>query len=396
MMKKTFLLLLAALLLAGCNRKQISIELFNPSSADRAVEMVEVLADSLGFTAEMVGEYALYDEAGKPVPYQVMYYGAELPQSIVFQAALPAQKKVAYTLKKGTPAVAEKKVFARFVPERKDDFAWENDYAAYRMYGPALAPENPSNGIDLWLKCTDELVVDSFYYREHELHLPYHVNYGKGLDCYKVAHTPGCGGVFPIISGVPQIGNQYDEWQLIEDGPLRVVFQLLYKEYPTQYGPLIGVYTVTVDAGVMLCKATLAFSDDHMLEQAMEADSAAIALGAGIILHEKTASDSIPVDMQMQYSDEHGWIAIAENAVADAGDAQGRNYVAVLMPGAKSHEQTADMLYVQKDYKLGMVEQYYFGGGWSEWKFPTDADWFEAVAQAAEQVHMPAIVKVEK
>lgn len=395
-MKKLLLILMSVIVLVGCKDSSIRMSLYNPSDTYRASEMIEVLADSLGFTKDMVGQYALYNEKGEKVPYQVMYYGAEEPQSIVFQAALPSQTQLAYVLKKGTPAEAQKKVFARFVPERKDDFAWENDYAAYRMYGPALAPENPSNGIDLWLKCTDELVVDSFYYREHELHLPYHVNYGKGLDCYKVAHTPGCGGAFPIIAGVPQIGNQYDEWQLIEDGPLRVVFQLLYKAYPTQYGELIEVYTVTVDAGQLLCKATLAYSDDHMIGTAMEADEATIALGAGIILHDKTASESIPVDMQVQYSDEHGWIAIAENAVADAGDAQGRNYVAVLMPGAKTHEQTADMLYVQKDYKLGMVEQYYFGGGWSEWKFPTDADWFAAVAQAAEQVHMPAIVKVEK
>ena len=41
------------------------------------------------------------------------------------------------------------RVFGRFVPERKDDFAWENEYAAFRMYGPALAPENPSNGVDM-------------------------------------------------------------------------------------------------------------------------------------------------------------------------------------------------------------------------------------------------------
>ena len=30
------------------------------------------------------------------------------------------------------------KVYGRYVPERKDDFAWENEYAAFRMYGPAL------------------------------------------------------------------------------------------------------------------------------------------------------------------------------------------------------------------------------------------------------------------
>lgn len=32
--------------------------------------------------------------------------------------------------------------FCRQVPERMDDFAWENDRGAFRMYGPALW-ENP-------------------------------------------------------------------------------------------------------------------------------------------------------------------------------------------------------------------------------------------------------------
>ena len=39
--------------------------------------------------------------------------------------------------------VVTPKVYGRHVPERKDDFAWENEYAAFRMYGPALKPENP-------------------------------------------------------------------------------------------------------------------------------------------------------------------------------------------------------------------------------------------------------------
>ena len=99
------------------------------------------------------------------------------------------------------------KVFGRYVPERKDDFAWENEYAAFRMYGPALKAENPSNGVDLWLKASPELVVDSFYYREHVLGLPYHINYGKGLDCYKVGHTCGAGGLVVLAEDQTWIGG---------------------------------------------------------------------------------------------------------------------------------------------------------------------------------------------
>ena len=55
------------------------------------------------------------------------------------------------------------KVYGRYVPERKDDFAWENEYAAFRLYGPALLPENPYNGVDLWSKNSPELCIDSMY-----------------------------------------------------------------------------------------------------------------------------------------------------------------------------------------------------------------------------------------
>ena len=102
---------------------------------------------------------------------------------------------------KGTPKPIVPKTFARFVPERKDDFAWENDMAAYRVYGPALADENPSNGIDLWLKKTEELVVDSFYKADLQYGKSYHDDHGQGVDCYKVDHTLGAGGVAPYVNG---------------------------------------------------------------------------------------------------------------------------------------------------------------------------------------------------
>ena len=122
------------------------------------------------------------------------------------------------------------KVYGRYVPERKDDFAWENEYAAFRMYGPALRPENPSNGVDLWLKATPELIVDSFYYREHVLGKPYHINYGKGLDCYKVGHTCGAGGLVVMVDEDPDdhiyVGGAYDRWEILEQTPQRFVFRL--------------------------------------------------------------------------------------------------------------------------------------------------------------------------
>ena len=44
----------------------------------------------------------------------------------------------------GTVALAQEEARGRFVPERRDDFAWENDRIAFRVYGPACSPVSPS------------------------------------------------------------------------------------------------------------------------------------------------------------------------------------------------------------------------------------------------------------
>ncbi len=369
-MKRLFPVLLVALLAScQCGQKQIIIS--NDSDLCRKAEMVEVCATQLGLTAENAGTFALYDAEGTAIPYQVMYYGAEAPKSIVFQASLAANEVVTYTWKEGTPAEVAPKVFARFVPERKDDFAWENDLAAYRMYGPALAPENPSNGVDLWLKCTDELIVDTFYYNEHVLNKVYHVNYGKGLDCYKVGHTLGCGGIAPYINDSLLVGNHYLTWEVIENGPLRAQFVLTYPEMTLK---------VTVDAGAQLNRGEVVYTP--------AVAEGELALAGGIFLH--SVIDSIRV------CEKNGWIAYAENAVSDAGLPEGRNYVAVVMPGAEQIVEQDNSMLAIAPYKAGETLTYYFGGGWSKWQFPTDEDWFARTAHSAKCIQTPLVVSVSK
>ena len=131
----------------------------NTLGFDRNGEMVE--ADTEGTNIDFnTKTYILKDGQGIETAYQLSGNGNS---RFIFQANVPANSSATYTLVEGTPAPVAPKTNARFVPERKDDFSWENDLAAYRMYGPALAREYPSNGVDLWLKCTEELVADKFY-----------------------------------------------------------------------------------------------------------------------------------------------------------------------------------------------------------------------------------------
>lgn len=254
------------------------------------------------------------------------------------------------------------KVYGRYVPERKDDFAWENEYAAWRMYGPALKAENPSNGVDLWLKASPELVVDSFYYREHVLGLPYHINYGKGLDCYKVGHTCGAGGLVVLANGRTWIGGPYDRWEIVEQTPEKFVFRLEYDSLLVDGHILQEAITITAEAGQLQNKAEVVLTGDY---------SGEMLVGGGIYLHDT-------VDYHLTIP-EVGYVFYEEDALSDktaaqmnydynGSTSQGRIQMSVKTPGATLTDIVDGNLIAVKPYSLGDTLTYFFGATWSEWK----------------------------
>lgn len=254
------------------------------------------------------------------------------------------------------------KVFGRFVPERKDDFAWENEYAAFRMYGPALRPENPSNGVDLWLKASPELVVDSFYYREHVLGLPYHINYGKGLDCYKVGHTCGAGGLVVLAEDQTWIGGPYDRWEILEQTPERLVFRLEYDSLLVAGHVLQETITITAEAGEPLNRA------DVVLTGAYDGE---LLVGGGIYMHDTIDHFEVYENLGTVYYEED---ALSDKTAAkmnydfNGSTSQGRIYLTVRTPEATVTDMQDGNLIAVKDYQLGDTLTYYFGATWSEWK----------------------------
>ena len=268
---------------------------------------------------------------------------------------------VALTLTACHKEAVQPKVYGRYVPERKDDFAWENEYAAFRMYGPALRPENPSTGVDLWLKSSPELVVDSFYYREHVLGLPYHINYGKGLDCYKVGHTCGCGGMVVVANDTTWIGGAYDRWEILEQTPDKFVFRLEYDSLLVAGHILHESITITAEAGQQQNKAEVVLTGDY---------SGEMLVGGGIYLHDT-------VDYYMTIP-EVGYVFYEEDALSDKTAAkmnyeyngsttQGRVQISVKTPGATLTEIRDGNLIAVRPYELGDTLTYYFGATWSEW-----------------------------
>jgi hypothetical protein len=376
-MRKAVFFIFTCLLLVSGVYGQYSIVVTNSSGYDRKGEMVEVNISSLKVPFE-TRTYVLKDKKNEEVGYQLIYKGNKKPQSLIFQAEVKANSTAVYSLSVGKPAVVKPKTFARFVPERKDDFAWENDLAGYRMYGPALANENPSNGVDFWSKCTDKLVVDQRYKDDITNKISYHIDHGQGLDFYKVAHTLGCGGIAPYTSGKLWVGNHFSSYKVIESGPLRSVFTLVYDS--VKVGKMIykEVLTITTNAGSILNKGVVKFTGpDRKLE-----------LAAGIALHDGKGI--------WKHNIANGTSGYAEEAVSDANVPSGRNYVGVYIP-AKVNKVIKDPenALILASYKVGESFTYYFGGGWSKWKFPTDTDWFKALNRFSDTKRNPLKVTVK-
>ena len=258
--------------------------------------------------------------------------------------------------------IVQPKVYGRYVPERKDDFAWENEYAAFRMYGPALRPENPSNGVDLWLKASPELVVDSFYYREHVLGLPYHINYGKGLDCYKVGHTCGAGGLVVLANDQTWIGGAYDRWEILEQTPDKFVFRLEYDSLFVDGQVLHESITITAEAGEPLNKAEVVLTGTYDGE---------LLVGGGIYMHDTIDHFEVYEDLGTVFYEED---ALSDKTAAqmnydyNGSTSQGRIYLTVRTPEATVTDIQDGNLIAVKDYQMGDTLTYFFGATWSEWR----------------------------
>ena len=154
--------------------------------------------------------FVVFDEAGKEIPSQLLFMGEKSPVKLIFQATVEGKSKAVYEIRIGKPSAYQQKTFGRLVPERFDDYSWENDRIAFRVYATALiAKDGPSNGIDVWVKRTDKLVVDRWV-KDYKAGISsYHNDSGEGCDCYKVGRTLGAGAMAPFVNDSLWLGSNF-------------------------------------------------------------------------------------------------------------------------------------------------------------------------------------------
>ncbi|MDR1274725.1 MAG: DUF4861 domain-containing protein [Odoribacteraceae bacterium] len=369
--------LLAGLTLAGCAKKQvITITVKNTTELPREKETVEipwqeVAARYAGWTATGV---IITDAEGFELPSQVLYGGDGTPRSIIFQASAAPGATSAYMMLRGAPAEYARQVFGRFVPERYDDFAWENALVAFRVYGPALeATGEISNGIDAWVKSSRQLVLDDWYATGD-----YHRDHGHGLDCYKVGRTLGAGAMAPLVDGALVLGNNFMAYNIVDQGPLRLSFELTYAPYAVGGSVVTERRLITLDAN----------SRFNRVEERYE-NAAAMDVAAGIVLREGEGT--------MWTDAENGVVAYWEPRNNDNDDDNGHTAVALLFPsGVKGIERVEGHLAGIVGYAPDAPCVYYAGTGWSKGGIETPDAWQQHVADELTKLKNPLEVEINK
>jgi len=287
-MKRLSLLAVLALMAAACtpSNVKLAVKVTNTSELNRCNETVELNLNSLSMADESLtrDKILVLDSKYKEVPSQV-YTDRYGNSSLIFKTDVKAGETVKYYLAEGERAAYETKCHSRYVPERLDDYAFENDLIAGRIYGPAL--EDPKTvGQDIWVKNTSRLVIDDWFALND-----YHTNHGEGMDCYKVGNTLGGGALAPILIGqdgqhIITVGN-YSTWEHLTDGPVRTAAMFKYGPFEIDGTDFILERELILDASSHFVKNRCRF-----VQQDGELKITELPVVLGAIRHEVLSTSS--------------------------------------------------------------------------------------------------------
>ncbi len=307
------------------------------------------------------------------LPFQLEYRGSKEIQNLLIQVRVEANSKLKLQLLTGKPEKFISKTYSRYVPERKDDFAWENDKIAFRMYGKALeGTKENAYGTDVWVKRTDKLVINERYKRGE-----YHIDHGDGVDYYHVGFSLGAGNMAPYKNDTIWYSKNYSTWKVLDNGPLRSTFQLSFDEWQVASQKVKVVKTISVDAGSQMSRVEAVFSFDQ---------TSPLHVVAGIIKRKAPGSS---------WMDESGGIM---GYWEPTDNKYGTTGIGCLF------EQPVQQMLMNKEHLLTVVQAisgkpvlYLHGAAWDKGGAITSSQkWFDYLKSYKEKIENPLSVVVRK
>jgi hypothetical protein len=388
-MKKTLLNTLVATLALGSFQfahAAVTITAKNDLDLARPAESITLKWSDI---SPMLGKakadrVVVLDSDGKKVVAQPIFFHGQKKgaDEFVFQADFAPKQERTFTIEPGLPDPYEPKVYGRYVPERNDDYGWENDRIAYRIYGPLLEKVEPAcSGVDVWPKRTRALIINKWYQLAQSINENYyHADHGDGLDCYKVGHSQGCGGTAIWADG-KRFTTGIKGWQkqkTIANGPIRLVFELTYDPIDVDGIQVTEVKRVTLDAGQNLNHYESTFTTDK--------PDPDLTIAAG-------AMEPTDRSFTKAMHKDEGWMT-----VWDAGDASplakdnGHVGISVVVDptSLKDMVEAEDHLLALTKASSGTPVSFWSGAGWDKsGDFANSQDWDQYNQQWARRITSP-------
>ena len=275
---KTVQLLGLTCLLASCTKAPFSIHLANNLNLERQHETVEIsIANLPEYLSANIAKVGVYDPSEKTYLISQLIdvdQDGKMDQ-LIFQPHMARSSEKTYHLieQSEKPEVMEY-CYSRIVPNRIDDYTWENDKVAFRTYGPAaqaLVEEGKkggiiSSGIDCWLKKVSYPVINKWYRASEEQGISYHEDHGEGLDNHHVGISRGAGGL--TVKGTDNqyfVSKNFTAYKTLATGPLRTLFQLDYDDWQGPQGMIKEQKIISLDYGNNLMKIEVSIQGtDHI------------------------------------------------------------------------------------------------------------------------------------
>jgi hypothetical protein len=232
----------------------------------------------------------------------------------------------------------------RFIKERKEDIAWENDRVAFRIYSREVKGK-VSSGVDFWTKNVAHPVIESWY-AMNDKGMDYHTDRGEGYDFYAVGRNRGIGGTGVMSSTGLVVPEPYANYRIYSDTSDLVDFEISYQPYE-------------VDGKMIYEKKRIRMvlsSHFYQVTSTIEtSDGSDATLAVGL-----TDFGAAEVETDVQ----KGMLSLVENI----SDKDGSIGCAVFADPAnvKGFDQSGKDRLILLDVKSGEPVTYYVGAGWSK------------------------------
>ncbi len=387
-----------------CCGTAVNITVKNESDEFRQ-QVVEANASELFEKLGIQGgrQFIVFDEGGLEVPYQLSSEG-----KVLLDAGVRPHGQLNFTVKKGTPKNYQTVCYGRVYNERKDDYAWENDRTAYRVYGPALQKTGErSYGTDVWSKNTPELVVEQRYWIEDVVMMPaveklrkenrqrgdslyrlnsYHNDHGRGMDLYKVGATLGCGTPALMVDGKLQYPYCFKDCEILDNGPMRTAVHLTY--HPAIVN---GDSAVVEHRFIELDKG----SNYNRVMVYYEGLSKPVGLASGVVLHSEDKDNVVLGKDFVLYADPTDNPRVNNcQLFVGALFPYGIDETRKLLFDKPSGGNEGHALGVKKEY-YGDSYYYYFGSAWSKHDVRTMKEWQERTDWTIRSIRNPLKVAIK-